>query len=202
MQVGENMANYAILKELAPLFAKALQSETGWSLQGFGMFRFYLAPEWRLHVWDDRFRNPEGTRLHDHPWDFESFIIAGSITNHVYQKPALGQMAWSHHEQTIICGPGGHAKGQPKDVSLELVSSTQYWRGESYGQLAPQIHDTDYTRGTITLVRRTFKEDTEHARVYASFGQRWESNEPRPATKEELSVALSTALVRLISETA
>lgn len=201
---------YNVQHELAPLMVGALQSDKGWSLQGLGMFRFYLSKEWRLHVWDDRFRNPEGTRLHDHPWDFDSYILSGSITNHVYMmtdKAGLkwntdifGQSAWSHHEQTIVCGPGGCAKGETRDCALKLTSSNKYLSGEAYSQLASQIHDTEYERGTITLVHRTFKEDTEHAHVYADWGKPWVSNEPRPATRDELGVAMSTALLRLIGE--
>jgi len=197
------MANHTVKtrKEIHELLKQAVTNDKGWSLQGFGMFRYYLSKEWRLHVWDDRFRNPEGTRLHDHPWDFESFVIAGSITNHVFSWDSYGSLSSTHHEYVIQCGPGGCDTGaQPKSVRLSRVSSHRYLSGESYSQLAHEIHDTEYERGTITLVRRVFKEDTEHARVYAEWGQPWVSNEPRQADPIELRAALSTALLRLVAE--
>src|SRR6266702_4521226 len=76
-----------------------------WQLQGMGMFRLYLTKEWRLHLWDDRFKVPNVTMIHDHPWDFDSYILAGKLTNQVYQK--VPNCAWSHREETIVCGPGG-----------------------------------------------------------------------------------------------
>lgn len=178
-----------------------------WSVQGLGMLRLYLSPEWRLHVWDDRFATPKGTRLHDHPWDFQSYILSGGLTNVLYQK-AEGPP--THYEQTIVCGPQQSTVGRAHLCTLEKTESHSYFLGESYHQSAEQIHDTLYQRGTVTLVQRKFRDDTEHARVYVpivnpipryrvmadediGFG----SNAPRVELDSEVRDALTTALLNI-----
>lgn len=170
-----------------------------WQLQGMGMFRLYLAKEWRLHVWDNTFKTPNVTMLHNHPWDFESHIVCGRITNVVYQKKE--NLLPTHDERTIVCGPGGGECEKPATpVSLRLIRSDDYYAGEVYGEKASDIHETIYENGTITLVKRTFKEDTEHALVYPLHGKPWVSAEPRKAEPWEVAQALSTALCVMLAD--
>ncbi len=62
------------------------------------------------------------------------------------------------------------------------------------------IHDTGYGDGTVSLVTRTFLEDTEHAQVYIPAGQSWVSAEPRNATDDEVERITALALVRMLAE--
>lgn len=171
-----------------------------WSLQGLGMLRLNLSRELRLHVWDARFAVPNVSTIHDHPWDFESEIVVGELTNQTYgcYDTASRFMNSKYNKQTIICGPGGCAMGEPEKVFLDPDRPKTYRAGDIYKQKRDEIHDTTYLDGTVTLVTRTFYEDTEHAHVFWQ-GEKWISAEPRPATIGEVRAIVNNALERWFS---
>jgi hypothetical protein len=163
---------------------------SGWSLQGFGMLRLYLTKELRLHIWDSRFAVDNVSLLHDHPWDFESLIISGGLTNYRYNFAAGSGYLYS----VIQCGAGGCAKTEPAPCALTERSIENLGPTEIYRQIADEIHKSVPDDGTITLIERTFKADTEHARVFWPEGEKWVSAEPRPATPEEVNAITFNAL--------
>jgi hypothetical protein len=165
-----------------------------WSVQGLGMMRTYISRELRLHIWDDRLEVPGASRIHDHPWSFVSYVVAGAIRNNVFIEDRAGL---PYKSVLIHCGAGGCVKSDPVDVKLHHLMSTVYEEGRSYSQNHDELHDTSAERGTVTLVERYFdKEDTDHAKVYFPAYQEWGSAEPRPATKEEIEMVISNALKR------
>jgi hypothetical protein len=155
----------------------------GWSLQGFGMLRLYLTRELRLHIWDSRYRVSNVSLLHTHPWDFESLIVWGRLHNYRYEVVEDGD---SHLFSTIQCGEGGCAKTSPQPVGLIETKHEMFGGGATYTQLAHEIHKSEPDDGTVTLVERVFKADTEHANVFWSKGTNWVSAEPRPASRKEV----------------
>lgn len=169
-----------------------------WSLQGMGMFRLYLSREVRLHVWDARFVVPRVSTIHTHPWDFVSRIISGCLTNRLYEQsyPPSG----THWRQRIVCGPAATAgadmtEGEKKvEVALTLTSMTSYLTGASYSQAADQIHETLPSSGTVTVITRAFRKDTEHADVFFRLDKEWVSAEPRDATQAEILAMKEVAL--------
>ena len=167
-----------------------------WSIQGFGMLRLYLDKETRLHIWNPSAAVPDVSEIHDHPWDFVSNIICGSLTNELYriieELPEVTMLM-----QQIVCGPGGHSCGTPEPVKMGLVSTRDYKTGESYAQFAPAFHRTIAAPGTITIIKRRFRENTENARVCFPLGTEWVSAEPRDATPEEISPFLQQALIQM-----
>jgi hypothetical protein len=170
-----------------------------WSLQGFGMFRLYLSREMRLHVWDFRFAAADVTTLHTHPWDFLSTVISGRITDRVYRE--ISSHPKTHMRQRIVCGPGGCATDDPPEpVCLQPYREDTFQRGQWYRLSAKQIHESIPAPGTITLIRRWFGEDTEHAHVFYPVGKKWVSAEPRKATGDEISNMRELALSRLAQE--
>lgn len=101
-----------------------------WSTQGLGMLRLYLSREVRLHVWHSAFRVPSVSDIHDHPWDFRSDIVCGSVRNVRYgivsesecgpvlqdgEGNPLGAVARpgqpNYTQSTIRCGTGRHRQG-------------------------------------------------------------------------------------------
>lgn len=154
-----------------------------WSLQGFGMFRLYLSREARLHLWDPRFAVENVSTLHTHPWDFTSTVIAGRIEDHVYRIEPGDP---THVEQRIVCGSGGCAVGEPGAVRLVPAFVRSVRAGESYTLRSDEIHESRPEPGTVTIIRRTFKADTEHANVYHPIGTPWVSAEPRKAAAAEV----------------
>lgn len=162
-----------------------------WSLQGFGMFRLYLSREVRLHVWDSKFAYANVTRIHNHPWDFSSRVVRGEMTDVTYE--IVDPNTWpenlkpnTHREQRIVCGPGGGSIGESREVILRKYSPRVFHTGSVYSLQAKVIHESMPVDGTITLVHRTFHDDTEHAMVYPQIYQPWISAEPRPATRAEI----------------
>lgn len=158
-----------------------------WSLQGFGMLRAYLPDGCRLHVWDERYVTPGVSGIHTHPWDFESYVVAGQLVQHRFTRehwfPA-GSVPFD--EYRLRCGPGGGLCGAPTRALLRRCPRELYAEGQIYRQTADEIHESRPTTGTVTVVHRTFRADTEHASVFVPAGQKWGTAEPRPATREEV----------------
>ena len=183
-----------------------------WSLQGMGMFRLYLSREVRLHVWDMRFTVEKVSTVHTHPWDFTSHVLSGAITNRIFTKVEHGELQREpgfiagfpgqfkeYREQQIVCGPGGGASSEPKRVYLYTPDDDgllTHVTDSYYCQDASDIHESIPKSGTVTLLERTLKEDTEHAYVYFREGRSWVSAEPRDATEHEVLAMARMALDR------
>ena len=187
----------------AALVRKILEQPHGhnWSLQGFGQLRLYLDGVSRLHVWCPSLavHGIEDSSVHDHPWDFESTLISGSITDIMYDLAPVDH-GWDqvevYNEQLIKCGPGGFAKGDLRRVGLRRVMEVKYFNlGVTYRHRAEDIHRSMPSEGAVTLIKRTFRSDRcpDTARVYWR-GERWVSAEPRPATTAEITVACAAVL--------
>lgn len=180
------------------LFARTILRHAGtfkWSLQGLGMLRLYLSPEVRLHVWDRQSVVSDVSTLHDHPWNFTSYVLAGSIVDVEYDRTLPGSgAADAFIQQRIVCGPGGHLAGDPVPVLLREKSCRVYGPGSCYTHLAQDIHESIPCDGTVTLIVRDFVGDRDHANVYYPIQMRWVSAEPRPALPEEVTRITSKAL--------
>jgi hypothetical protein len=198
-----------VVETLVHLVKGLLKNPTklGWSLQGMGMLRTYLSREIRLHVWDSRFRVKDVSDIHDHPWDFESLVICGIVCNTRYEvrraeasfdedAPGWPHSNATHHEGRIICGPAPSVKGAQDICAVRLAAKPDevLGAGDSYRMKADEVHRTTYENGTVTVCRRVFREDTEHARIYWPLGLEWVSAEPRAATAEEVTSICGEAL--------
>lgn len=162
-----------------------------WSLQGLGMLRLYLDDVTRLHIWDDRFRVRNVSQMHTHPWNFSSRVIAGEVTNLIFEEDERGSR---YKRQKIRCGEGGGLVGNWDTVNL-LPKAKTYSEGDTYSELAHEIHISRPERGTVTIIEREFLDDTEHAYVYWEFGD-WVSAEPREAAIEEVHQICNYSLNR------
>lgn len=166
-----------------------------WSVSGLGKLRLYLDPrrEFRLHVWDRRLRGAGVSTIHDHPWDFESTIVAGELVNQRYYlaNPARGV---NYKFQKILCGVGGGPVGEPSVTRLEAAKLERYRENNIYIQDATEVHQTAALDGTVTLVRRRFREDVDHANVFWLPETEWVDAEPRAATPEEVKAVTAYSL--------
>lgn len=98
-----------------------------WSLQGFGFLRSYLSSELRLHVWDSRYRVKNVSGIHTHPWDFDSYIVAGELHQFRYKEVGINRRDIEEFDATapdayfrsvIKAGPGGGLREAPTGVYL------------------------------------------------------------------------------------
>ncbi len=159
------------------------------------MLRVYLSKNVRLHIWHSAFAVPNVSRLHTHPWNFCSLVVAGSLVNKRYREPPNTGLTAEHAMSQIIqCGPGGCLKGEPRRTLLLSQAPELYAAGSTYYQHRDEVHDTIPKDGTVTLVTRTFDGDEDHARVFWPVGTKWVSAEPRTATKAEVDAIVSAAL--------
>jgi hypothetical protein len=167
-----------------------------WTLQGLGMLRLYLDDERRMHVWDDRYSVDDVSQMHTHPWNFESFIVAGEVTNQLYHEVSntvMPEGSLQYNKQKIFCGTGGGLIGEPEKTWLAARRPNTYGEGCTYYELADEIHISNPKRGTVTIVTREFLADNDHAYVFWKNGD-WVSAEPRPATKGEIVAICDNSL--------
>lgn len=185
------------------LVEKILKHATAfkWQLQGLGMLRTYISPAVRLHVWDSRYRVENVSMIHDHPWDFESLIIAGVVRQHRFAEIPIvtAPIAYAtsgcftpdikaYNFSVLHCGPGGCQTTEPAVCYLARQEEEMYRTGEKYWQRATEIHKSLPEDGTVTLVTRTVPKggNPDLARVFWPAGTKWGSAEPREATLEEV----------------
>lgn len=165
-----------------------------WTLQGFGFLRTYLpyAPNgkrFRLNVWDNALTLPNVSVMHDHPWDFKSWIINGEFRNRRFVEDHFN--GEDYEFMRIKCGETGGSLGTvPAPIRLRALPDEEYHTGDIYGQLADEIHVSLFVSGTVTLNDRVG--DTEMPRVFWPAGQSWVDAKPREAT--DMEIAKSTAL--------
>ena len=173
-----------------------------WTLQGLGMLRTYLSSNraLRLHVWHPVARVKNVSDIHTHPWSFTSEVIAGAVTNvryaRVLEYESQETLDMPLVESRILCGEGGGLIGFPQNVWLRRGEQELYFEGESYAQSAEEIHRSIPSDGTVTIIRRTFGTDVDHASVFWERSKEWGSAEPRPPTREELRGITGAALER------
>lgn len=180
----------------AKTLARAILSNASayeWSLQGMGMLRLHLPDNYRLHVWDSRFRVRGVSMIHDHlQWGLHSTIIAGHLRNRQYVEADHG----APYEFAVLKpGYGCFFKEEPKLTRLVLAGAIPYEPGQEYSQEPDEIHETDALDGTVTLMQK-FPTDDESARVFWPAGTQWGSAEPRPATPDEVREITTNALAR------
>lgn len=200
------------LRYLGPLVEQLLRNpdaqSSGWSVQGFGMLRTYFGPardpkRFRLNLWDSRFAVPGVSTIHDHPWHFQSIIIAGAFCNVRYHINAGPRSAFdgpsgnsaTHGYRVIKTGEdGGHELSEIHYAELTPTRPELYKAGDEYNQASDEIHETIYSDGCVTLNERTRVGDGEHARVFWSLPGEWVDAKPRTATPEEVRAATSSCL--------
>lgn len=170
--------------------------DRAWSSQGLGMLRTYLDEKkvWRLNLWHSSQRVAGVSTIHDHPWDFQSLIVCGLFYNTRYQdvirSSEYGE-AFKYHR--IRCGDDGGPAGPVLHASLYRRRDETYMPGETYSQVAEEIHQSNFRDGTVTLNERVRRPDGEHAHVYWKDGD-WVDAEPHMATREEIALCTRDAL--------
>jgi hypothetical protein len=192
------MDNLTFLK---PLVADVLRDDhRRWTVQGFGFLRTYFGPpgqpkRFRLNLWDSAFTVPNVSVIHDHPWDFQSVIIAGEFRNQRYIMDMADKFAPQYSYTTIKTGEGGGLVREDTQVcGLTPKPREFYYQGDVYHQAACEIHETRFEDGTVTLNERVG--DTEQARVFWPHGTNWVDAMPRPARDEEVQRAVNNSLAR------
>lgn len=173
-----------------------------WELKGLGMMRTYLSDDAKIHVWDSRYKVPNVSLTHEHPWTFESTVIAGKLRNvrllaTSMPECVLDDASTNPFMRSIVqCGPGGMLLTDPTLVHLASHSVEDYSEGQTYRQRFDEIHQTYPEDGTVTIVRRVDYKEPRAAAVYWPYGEQWVSAEPVMATPAKIRDIANNALAR------
>lgn len=168
-----------------------------WTVQGFGFIRCYLDPlkRWRLNIWDNDLATPNVSLIHDHPWRFDSYVIAGLLTNIRYTEDAE-HGDW-YHWQVLVPGIDGGARYPGGIVGLIRPRPDEvYGPGCKYAQGHREIHHTEFRDGTVTLNDRC-RMGADLARIFWPIGTEWVDAKPRPAKPVEIDKAVGKALAQM-----
>ena len=193
--LGGSDATFEALRELICEDVLRRSDARDWSVQGFGMLRTYLSRRLRLHVWDPRYRVPNVTEIHDHPWHFESTVLFGRMRNVIYKVAYAASSVndatspVTHTLGRIMRGPAPTEPDEERGVVRLVVEREELIEaGRSYAMRADELHASYPDAGTVTICRRTFAEDrsADHALVCWPVGGKRVSAEPRAATHEEV----------------
>ena len=163
-----------------------------WELQGFGMLRTYIDKNTRLQIWLKEFIVPNITDVHTHPWDFESFIYQGQITNHCWRESSKLDGV-SFDRCLILTGEKAYVKERTQ-VILKVIGNQKYTRGMVYSHEKNIPHRIDFVDGTITILTKSnIREDSLAYSYVMGIGNEWVSAAPRLATKNEIKKFIDAA---------
>ena len=161
-----------------------------WEIQGFGMLRTYIDKNTRLQIWLNKYIVPNVTDIHTHPWDFESYIYQGEITNNCYLElfpiiPSIHK-GYEYDRCLILTGENAYVKEKTK-VSLIDAIAVSYTQGDKYKHDMTIPHRIDFIDGTVTILTKKNIQPDSLAYSYVVDGGEWVSAAPRLATKEEVN---------------
>lgn len=165
-----------------------------WDLQGFGLLRLRINSDLRLHIWDDRYRVPNVSMIHDHlQWHLTSTVVFGELENIKYELARGG--VDSHWIGRIKPGIGGETEfdNLKKQVQLNVIQRKLILAGETYSQRPTEIHETKAKNGTVTLMSQV-RTGVNAAHVFWPIGLEWTGAWPRKATKDEIQDIVGNAL--------
>ncbi|RWO06344.1 MAG: hypothetical protein EOS07_22155 [Mesorhizobium sp.] len=129
---------------------------TGIRVHGNGFIQIDLPNARRLHVWGHPAipRQVVSTQIHDHRFDFYSFVLRGTMVNVVYRVRTIDHQEPSHTvytpqaragEDTVLVPYGPPVKLYPSKAEAILA-------GDSYRMRAGEVHETFVNQPTATLM--------------------------------------------------
>lgn len=156
-----------------------------WTIQGLGMLRMNLSPTIRLHVWSEKYKVPNVSDIHTHPWNLTSTVIAGRIQDTTFWQ-GLGNVEETKEYlyAKIQCGPGGGMVGQKNTIRLSEKNTRSVVEGQAYYLHSSTIHQSKPEDGTVTIIEKVYQPDGDHAYVYWPAGTEWVSAEPKVASPD------------------
>src|SRR5665213_931609 len=187
VQRGEGRGNSGLDKVLVRNILEHADS-FDWVMQDIGLLGLRLDEqrEYRLHVWAPTHCIGVPV-IHDHPYDFVSWIVAGELTNVRYEEDLSG----AKYLRERYRPPNEDLRTSD---FVQLVSNAETYReGDAYTQLAHELHDSRQLPGTVTIIRRTFR-DVSELTVCRPEDAPWISGVSRPATPVEITAITSQAL--------
>lgn len=160
-----------------------------WRMQDIGLLGLRLDDhrEYRLHVWDPtRTGLEDDPAIHDHPYDFTSWIVAGEMANVRYDEDPGGAPFTRFRYELDDEG------SRTIDTVRLTGTATTFAAGSSYRQEAHELHESRQLPGTVSIIRCTFRDVTRLSVCRRS--SEWISGQSRPATRDEIKSIIAKAL--------
>lgn len=182
---------------IAPILERPDQFD--WTLHGLGMLRTYLDPNTRLHIWSAGEAIARDSGLHNHPWDMQSWVIAGRMINTRFIEHRDGELM---NTGLVRCGPAAPLNMTLEDVDqrrLLALPSETLLEGSCYSQRAAEFHVSEPDDGTVTLMRKEPHADVCQARIAWPANNEWISADAYPASVDEVERITQNALQRWFS---
>lgn len=134
-------------------------------MNGFRKLVIFATPDdrfhMRLHQWFSKEKFDQN--VHDHRFTFWSRILAGSITNKLWEPSSSG-IPFTHYEYWPRDGRDTYQMKKVGDVFLKELEPFSVQQGESYFFGDSWLHTTDYNNAPVTLLL----EDRRALRPYAN----------------------------------
>lgn len=156
-------------------FDELVKQGTGIRVHGNGFIQIDLPDQKRVNVWGHSAipRQNVATQLHDHRFDFYSFVLRGAMVNATYQAYPARAQPLTHDVYTPQVRQGEDTVLMPTGESVRLTPyhATVVPVGESYRLPAGMVHETFVNQPTATLM---LKGETRNipVRVFCPIGKR------------------------------
>lgn len=155
-------------------FDEIRRDGTGIRVHGNGFIQIDLPNNKRINVWGHSAipRQNVATQLHDHRFDFYSFVLRGTLVNVVYREAASKSLDPSHNVYTPQPRAGEDTVLVPfgEPVRLFPKQSEVIMEGDSYRMKAGDIHETFVNQPTATLMLKGDVHDVP-VRVFCPVGK-------------------------------
>ena len=147
---------HSIRQPLINILDNLLVSEitSTWHPYGFLVTRLGSidSKTFRLHIWPETpytRQNPDWP-IHSHPWEMQSLILHGHLTNCLYHVSYDNLYSTERLYQIIYDGKHSVLQATNQLVSHKLSSENVYIKGEAYYVQANDFHVTNVKEGNLT----------------------------------------------------
>ena len=160
--VSENLNSYFVLKRTEILFQKHPLGFKYFKLGNISNFE-----EFRLHFWiNTNEKHDDDLQIHDHSFDFESFVVSGSIINNKYEiiksnnsEGFVYDVKFRNEKSKLILNTD--------NCYIQHTESVRINCGEFYSMISSEFHESINNEDlTITLLKIT-KSCDKTARVFS-----------------------------------
>lgn len=169
---GFNQCNSSMVYENLYAYLILNREKIGFQKHPLGFKYFKLGNiskevEFRLHYWvSTNEKHDDDLQIHDHSFDFDSFVVNGSITNNKYEvvnsynpKGYIYDVKFKNEKSKLVLNTD--------NCYIRKIQSVNINRGGFYRMLNNEFHESiNYEEQTVTLLKIS-KLESKTARVFS-----------------------------------
>lgn len=205
INLGFNQLNSSMVYENLSSFLILNREKIAFQKHPLGFKYFKLGSiskeiEFRLHFWvNTNERQDVDLQIHDHSFDFDSFIVKGSITNNKYKiinshnpKGYLYNVKFKNERSKLIL--------KTNNCFIRNIQSIRVNQGEFYSMVNNEFHESiNNEEQTVTLLR-ILKFESKTASVFSPKKLETVSNFERNSLAPEESLNLIDKIIHFIKD--